>query len=354
MGLPSREAIVRRLRETLEPMVAGTFGPVPDPPAEVKAHLDSLVAKGEHTVRDGILTLLAMEVEYGHLIDWRAQELYGPARSASRDLCSDIYPSLHISGSKEALQTGAKGVGRYMDRRNTTWKAVLAWATSEGAQVVDDDIEPVERAFVYLASKVAETARDLPGMPTLDTPKLTFAAVFAALDDLLGRSSRGAHEQLIFAALLEAWHEQLGEPGVVETKNVNAADASAGTAADVQERYRGQVTEAYEVTADSYKTKVTQAVETLRRHDLRRAHILARGAAKASGEDIAASLPAGSDLSVLDVREEIRSILARLGKPSRRAALERLYTLLVDKQPSDAIVRDYVEVLNARGLTEAR
>jgi hypothetical protein len=44
--------------------------------------------------------------------------------------------------------------------------------------------------------------------------------------------------------------------------------------------------------------------------------------------------------------------LARLGKPHRRFALERLYTLLVDKQANDQLVQDFVSALVARGLTE--
>lgn len=428
MSLPSRDDIAKRLEDTLGAMVAGSFGPVADPAHEVKPHLDTLLSKREYTVRDGMLTLLAMEVEHGDLIDWRKQGLHNPARSASKYLGSTIYPRLHIAGSREALQTGVKGVSRYIDRKNATWKAILEWASEPvldaewvladvagqygltvdelrrgtradlaearfvvsragGADAlmpekVEQDIDDwptgvdeealfvmgrntrrachdaygithIEAAFHYLAAGIAATARNLPAMPALDTPKLTFPAVFALLDDMLRQSSAGAHEQFTFAALLDAWREQLGEQGVVETKNLNASDASAGTAADVQEKHRGQVTEAYEVTADDYTTKVVQAEGTLRRHDLPRVHIVARGAAGATGEEIADALPAGLDLTFLDVREEVRSTLARLGKPHRRHALERLYTLLVDKQPNDQLVQDFVSALEARGLTEA-
>jgi hypothetical protein len=362
-ALPSLDAIAKRLKQTLEPMVAGTFGSVPGPSPEIRSHLDALVEKRQYTVRDGILTLLAMEVEHGEVIDWRKQELHNPARNASRFLGSELYPSLHITGSPEALQTGVKGVGRYIDRRNATWKAVLEWASDEcfdpedalrrNDAGADLGIEPVCGAFLYLAARIAETARNLPDMPSLDTPRLTFPAVFALLDEMLSRPSAGAHEQFIFAALLEAWRAKLGETGVVETKNLNASDASAGSAADVQERHRGQVTEAYELTASDYGTKIRKAQTTLRRHDLRRVHIVARDAAKATGEEIAAALPTDLDLTVLDVREEVRSMLARLGRPHRRYALERLYVLLVDRQPNDLLVKDYVGNLVVRGLTEA-
>lgn len=348
MSLPSRDDIAKRLEDTLDAMVAGSFGPVTDPADEVKPHLDTLLSKREYTVRDGMLTLLAMEVEHGALIDWRSQGLYNPARNASKYLGSTVYPRLHIVGSGEALQTGVKGVGRYIDRKNATWRAILEWASEPEL----DDIAHIEAAFLYVAAGVAATARNLPAMPALDTPKLTFPAVFALLDDMLRKNSAGAHEQFIFAALLEAWREQIGEQGVVETKNLNASDASAGTAADVQEKYRGQVTEAYEVTANDYTTKVDQAKNTLRQHDLPRTHIVARDAAKATGEEIADALPSGLDLTVLDVREEARSMLARLGKPHRRYALERLYTLLVDKQGNDQLAQDFVSALGTHGLTE--
>jgi hypothetical protein len=353
MSLPSRDDIAKRLENTLEAMVAGSFGPVVDPADEVKPLLDALLSKGEYTVRDGMLTLLAMEVEHGDLVDWHKQGLYNPARNASKYLGSTLYPRLHIVGSGEALQTGVKGVSRYIDRKNATWKAILEWAAdTRNADPDADGIAHIEAAFHYLAAGVAATARNLPPMPALDTPKLTFPAVFALLDDMLRQNSAGAHEQFIFAALLEGWREQLGEPGVVETKNLNASDSSAGTAADVQEKHRGQVTEAYEVTANDYTTKIGQAKNTLRQHDLRRTHIVARDAAKATGEEIADALPSGLDLAVLDVREEVRSILAKLGKPHRRFALERLYTLLVDKQANDQLVQDFVSALAARGFTE--
>jgi hypothetical protein len=426
MSLPSRDHIAKRLEDTLDALVSGRFGPVTAPAEEVKPHLDTLLSKREYTVRDGMLTLLALEVEHGDLIDWGNQGLYNPARSASKYLGSTIYPRLHIAGSREALQTGVKGVSRYIDRKNATWKAILEWASkpvldaewvltdvarqfgltvdevrrgtrpdaaearfivgragchgalmpAEVEQNSEDQwsneeevcfvianstrtachdaygITHIAAAYHYLAAGVAATARNLPAMPALDTPKLTFPAVFALLDDMLRQNSAGAHEQFIFAALLEAWREQLGEPGVVETKNLNASDSSAGTAADVQEKHRGQVTEAYEVTANDYTTKIDQAKNTLSQNDLRRAHIVARDAAKATGDEIADALPASLDLTVLDVREEVRSILARLGKPHRRHALERLYTLLVDKQANDQLVQDFVIALSGRGLTE--
>jgi hypothetical protein len=346
MSLPTRDEIASCLEATLVPMVEEGPPPSAEPAPEVKGHLDDLVSKGHKTVRDGILTLLAMEVAYGSVIDWRSQPLHNPARGASRFLGSILYPKLHIAGSPEALQTGVKGTGTYMDRSNETWQAVLRWASEQ------TDVEEIEAAYLYLATRVADTAKAVPELPPLDTPRLTFARIFVVVDGMLLKPSGGAHEQLIFASLLDAWREQLGLPGVVETKHVNAADSAAGTAADVQARQGGQVTDAYEVTAEPFTSKVAQAARTLLQHDLKRVQILAKGAAKATAEEIQAAVPEDADLTVLDVREEIRSLLARLDKPHRRVALESLYRFLVDKQPNDSLVKAYVDALVSEGLSQ--
>ena len=47
-------------------------------------------------------------------------------------------------------------MSRYIDRENPLTKPVLEWASEQ------DDLEPVEQAFRYLAAGMADTARDLP------------------------------------------------------------------------------------------------------------------------------------------------------------------------------------------------
>jgi hypothetical protein len=424
MSLPTRRGLAARLELTLRALLAGDTAPALDAPAEVKPHLDALLADGKHTVRDGILVLLAMTVEHGEVIDWRSQRLHNPAREASRELGA-LYTTLEIPGSREAL-TSVMGATRYIDRPNATWQAVLTWASlpkfderellqriaehfdttvedmhdpsvqseeaqqarlaaslahldlppipgpallvSSGAEinfVVRDlvvasqtaySVRHIESAFLYLATGVARTARSRPKMPTLDTPKLTFSAVFALLDDLLGRRSAGAYEQFAFAALLAAWREQTRATDVVvETKRLNASDAATRSAADVQEKTRGQVTEAYEVTAEGWESKVAQAGVLLRQHNLPRIHILANGVARASGHELlGATVAAGVDITILDVREEVRSLVARLNRQYRGDALVRLYQHLVDKQPHDRLVGELVTALRDRGLVEGR
>src|SRR4051794_8666512 len=133
MGLPSRDKITKRLADTLVAMAVGKHGAVGAPDPAVKPHLDAILGSGEYTIRDGMLTLLAMAVENGAPLDWGAATIRGsPARRASRSPGHGVYPRLHIVGSSEALQTGVKGLRTYRDRSTTRghWEAVLDWATA--------------------------------------------------------------------------------------------------------------------------------------------------------------------------------------------------------------------------------
>jgi hypothetical protein len=340
---PSPEAVEALLEGTLSAFVREPSGPVEKPPADVKAHLDKLL-EAPSTMRDGILILLAYAVAHGEPIDFRSHAKFPSGRRVSQFVADKLLPGLKIAGRKDSLQTGVKGVSTYYDRENETWKAVLGWASDQ------QSVEPVEAAWRYLAAGMAKTARDLPPMPDLDTPRLTFARVFTVLDALLSQPSGGSVEQFAFAALLEAYLLQRGEGGVVETKNINAADAPGGTAADVQHKHLGQVAEAYEVTAGDWRSKLGQAEETLRSRDLRRVHILGTNVIAGGPGSLTGELPGNADISVLDVREEIRSLAARLDKFHRRHALERLYDHLVEKQPRDNLVREYVAELGKQGL----
>jgi hypothetical protein len=345
--LASPDAVIGLLDTTLVGFAGGGSQVVSEPPEAVKPPLDRLLERPS-AIRDGILILLAYAVSSEVPLDFRRLPKFPGARRVAQHLADSLLPNLHIAGRKDALQTVSKGVATYYGVKNQTWREILGWASDQ------DAVEPISQAFGYLASGVAATARDLPPMPALDTPLLTFARVFGVLDRMLPEHSGGAHQQFVFAALLESHVNQLGLQGHVTTKNINASDASAGTAADVQLKRGGQVLEAYEVTAAGWQSKLSQARAALSAYDLRRIHVLGANVTEMSGDHLAAALTDKPDIVVLELREEIRSLVARLDKPHRREALIRLYDHLVAKQPDDALVRSYVTILHERGLTERR
>ena len=116
------------------------------------------------------------------------------------------------------------------------------------------------------------------------------------------------------------------------TKNINASDASAGTAADVQIMRANKIEEAFEVSANNWRTKITQAVGAASNAHFSRAHIIA-----AEGNDRDLSDLDGvtkADVTVADVRSFLRILTAALRKPSREYALHRLYEHLDRNQPN--------------------
>jgi hypothetical protein len=344
--LASTNQVIQLLTETLERMVSTGEKVVAEPSAEIKSRLDQFL-KRPSTMRDGILILLAYAVASGAPLDFRKLPKFPGARGVSQ-FVAELLPTLNIACTQDAFQTGVKGLTTYYGRQNQPWRDILGWASDQPG------VEPIERAFLYLAAGIAETARDLPPRPELDTPLLTFARVFAVLDHMLGLPSNGALEQFIFAALLEAYLNQLGDNGEVSTKNIFASDASASTAADVQHKYGNQVWEAYEITGSDWRLRLGQASKTVTVRELRRIHILGSNVIETSGDDLATELAGPQDIAVLDLREEVRSLVARLDKPHRREALARLYDHLVTKQSNDALIYTYVDQLTARRLTERR
>jgi len=293
-----------------------------------------------------MLALLAFPVAAGRRIDLTTTKLPG-ARGVAQAV-AELLDDNDIPARKDALQTIAKGSPNYMGRDREAWNQLLAWASSRR------DVDEIRRAWLYLLAGVAATARSIPPLPPVDTARLTFAAVASLWDKLLSVPSNGAYQQFVFASLLQAQVEQLGlrTNERVNTKPLTAADASASTAGDVQHMAGGQVLEAYEVTANDWRTKVKQAIEAMQRYDLARVHVVG-AAANVDADDIAKALPqAGLDVSVLDIRHEVRSLTHRLLKPARRVAVERLYDHLVHRQPREDLVVRLVDELKQRGLLE--
>ncbi len=155
------------------------------------------------------------------------------------------------------------------------------------------------------------------------------------------------------AAFLEALIDEFGQGGVgglaVRTKNINAADASAGTAADIQVVRGNRIEEAFEVSASDWRAKVSQAILAARSADLPRIHILAY--VDSLDGLVEALRTTNTDVTVIDVRVFVRSLAAIIKKPAREVALRLLYDHLERRQPDIVRVNNYVELLRRHALT---
>jgi len=340
-------AVSEALERLLRDLATRAVDPELEAPAEVRPWLDDLLSRAD-TYRDASLIVLAYAVHVGSAADIATPPT--GRRSVAQRLAG-LLDELNVRARRDAFQTLAKGTSTLLGRKREAWNRLLEWGERQPS------IEPVDQAMRYLATGIVATARDLPAIPTLDVSRLTFRRVLHIIEELFSRPSGGAHEQFLFAALLHALAEERGNRRV-ETKTLSAADASAGTAADVQIFEGGKVIEAYEVTANAWHSKVAQATAVMRHYDLRRVHIVAPGpapSAKGLKDAVAATpLPAGTvirdlDLSVLDLSHECRSLVHRLSRTGRRAALTKLWEHLASRQPNDELVRRYVD-----GIREAR
>lgn len=342
------QEVTESLQSLFRGLVNGQIKPTTVSPAEAEEWLDDLCSSVD-TYRDGALIVLAFAVDAGETSDVGLPP--ASRRGVSKKLAA-LFDELHIAARRDVFQTIAKGSATLLGRDRASWNELLLWARDKAT------LDEVRQAMLYMASRIAATARDLPPMPVLDVGRLTFRRVVTVTDGLLGQPSAGAHEQFTFAALLHAIAEEYGNRRV-ETKTLNAADASAGTAGDVQVLEGGQVIEAYEITAAGWQTKIAQSLAVLQHYDLRRAHIVAPGPAPSADRirDAVAdtALPTGLtaeivDLSVLDIRQECRSLVHRLSRPGRRNALSKLWEHLAARQPNDELVRQYVERLGEAGV----
>jgi hypothetical protein len=256
----------------------------------------------------------------------------------------------HIPCIKDCFQNIGKNIKQLCRGNQPLFDGLLRWANGAGR-------EQREAVLTYILSSTALQARPVLPMPELDQGKLSFFEVVALLEDLLSSPSGGVYEQFTVAAFVQAVIEEfdLNRLGAwrVETKNINASDASSRTPGDVQVKRGDRVEESFEVTAADWTSKLRSAVTAVRDYDLPRAHIVAPVDPRTISSAVGLR-GAGADLSVLDVRGLLHTITAVMRKPARGNALRRLYEFL-DRYHSDPErVNAYVKLLELRGLAVHR
>ena len=311
-------------------------------PADAVADLDAVLVHRYLSYRDGIMIQLAYGLEVPEADLTQRQE---GARGFAADLGAFL-AARHISGVKDAYQNIGKNNVSLTRGNVPRFDAFLHWAT--GAEQVER-----EAALRLACAAVAATARPVLPMPALNRSALTFAGLAGLLNGLLDTPSGGAFEQFAVAALLHTLVDNHGEGRArVETKNLNASDRSAFVAGDVQVATGSRVLEAFEVTANDWRTKLAGASKTIRDNDLSRLHIVAsrpEGDRAAVGE---ALQELAEDVSVLDARQVVEVLSAVLTGPQRADALTRLYEYLDRYQPDTGRVNLLVERLREADLVE--
>ena len=202
--------------------------------------VDGALAAG-NSYRDGVMIQLAWGLEQSGFDHTQKGD---GARSAAGAIAKAL-AARHIPAVKDAYQNIGKNTANLARGNVPAFDDLLRWM---------NDASEAERqsALDLVTATAASTARPVLPMPEVARANLTFVNVVSALDELLAVPSGGAHEQFAVAAFLEALIDEFGLAGVgalsVRTKNINASDASAGTAADVQVMRGNRVEEAFEVS----------------------------------------------------------------------------------------------------------
>ncbi|MCE9612919.1 MAG: hypothetical protein K8T26_01495 [Lentisphaerae bacterium] len=316
--------------------------PLASIPAAARTHLQQVLATSDLSYRDGLLIQLAYGLAAG---EKNLTVRHTGARTVAQRLGAFLMEQ-HIPARKDAYQNIGKNSTVLVRGNNKSFDSCLKWfsrSTTTSAQL--------EIAFEYACSVVASKARPVDKMPELSITTLTFAAVMGVLRKLFDAGSGGAYEQLGVAALLHGLLMQAGlETLRVETKNLNASDHSSRVAGDVQILTGNRVIEAYEITANSWRTKTVGAATTIKENDLSRLHIIARIPEEDRIAVYTEIATRPEEISVVDLEGFTGSLVAALTRQYRAVALGRLYEFLDRYQPEVGRVNMYVQLLRTSGL----
>jgi hypothetical protein len=309
------------------------------PPA-VRANIDVVLDHSASSYRE----VLLIQLGYRHFEPQFDPTVPPPGgRSVASQLGRELKKS-HIKATVDALQIVGKGRPSLLSGQIASYDQLLLWAKEASAT-------EVYAALEYTLAKLVLKARPVLSMPILDSGKLTFFEMMRLLDVLLSRPSGGAHQQFAVAACLEALIDEFGLSGIaglrVETKTITASDASSRSAGDIQVKRGNRTEEAIEVSAADWRLKLDQAVAAIQSADLPRAHVLAAVRAGPIPSDLG---KIDADISVIDTRAFLTTLVAVMRKPARAAALRRLHELLERHGANVDLVNAYVDLVRQHGL----
>lgn len=189
-------------------------------------------------------------------------------------------------------------------------------------------------------------------MPELIASRLTFAVVTSVFDGLVARPSDLKRERLVLASLLSAEAEDSGQQHLrVEVSPAHGAGPGPGTDADIAIRRGGIAQELFLVVPRSAlpEAMTKHAPYLMEQEDLPRVHILTEaesGLTEAETRILTTMASGGlsgyQDVSVLDIKSEIRSLTARLPRKSRATALLKLDKYLRTKLADPRLADEYV------------
>lgn len=200
----------------------------------------------------------------------------------------------------------------------------------------DSDIEERKRIADYLASKFAESRREIMPLPPVGDDVLTFARAKGLFERLLGLATEGHVQQFLVAAMLGVHRGRYGVE--IRTHHPHAADKYDETAGDIEEFRNGNLLRAYEVTMRAdWKNRLSNFRAKMDRFRLSK-YVIIAGNVNADEELavparlIAFLKPLDRDIAVIDIHDFAMVMAAELSAHELRQAVNLGYDLLCQKR----------------------
>lgn len=299
------------------------------PPSKMRREIDSMINDQRGSVRTASLFLL-----YYLSVDptWDGKSIPIGTRGQHGDkrLCNEL-SRLHITLHNQITAFG----------ENLGWKGnVREYSLSSDSrfQMVKtvyqgSSLEHIAAAK-YLAYRFAES-RVLPSiLPAVGADVLTFQRARSLFTNLIHAPSEGHIPQFVVAALLCCLRSKYGFE--IVTHHPHAADKFDGAAGDIEERLKGELVRAYEVTVrPDWQNRISDFKSKMDAFGLSKYVIIASSVNKDTiWSQPAASIsrlePYGRDIAVVDIDDFINVLCAELSAQKLRAATNKAFEFLQD------------------------
>jgi hypothetical protein len=288
--------------------------------------------------------------------DFTRQPVGSRGKFGDKRLCEELSKrNLTLHGNIKAPfeNIGSKGdVGKFSFIEDSRYKEFL----SEIATLPTEEIGLVAD---YLAEKFAASQKLIEPLPPVGADVLTFARAKLLFHQLIALPTEGFVQQFLITALLAEFRRKEGVE--VTTHHPHAPDTFDNTAGDIEEKLRGKLLRAYEVTVrDDWKSRVSGFKAKMDKYGLAKYTIIAsnvRGDAKwYSPAHLISSLESyGRDIAVLDIEEVLNFMAAELTPAELRNAINQVYKYLADPNLSGrhdlmdkyrAAVSDWLDIVD--------
>ncbi|MGA2001169.1 MAG: DNA cytosine methyltransferase [Terriglobales bacterium] len=196
--------------------------------------------------------------------------------------------------------------------------------------------EELRRVADYIASRFAESRVLARPLPAVGDEVLTFAKAKLLLHKLIATPSEGHIQQFLIAALLWVHRQRYGFE--IETHHPHASDTFDGTAGDIEEKSKGILVRAYEVTVrDDWMNRISDFRGKMDTYGLQKYVIIASNInANPEWSEPAKLLtnlePYGRDIAVVDILDVLNVFAAELSATELRTAVNRAFEYISNRK----------------------